>query len=214
MGIPATGASVAEVVGPEAAARIDAERSGAPMTWEPGQDVSVGQLVEARLGRVVVDRMVTPLLGGVYSTAADDLGVRATIPQLAEALDERGAGGAEFYLTDVVQQLLDQRAAKAAHTDAGARPPMFYGFESGYRRLIDVLREQSGAEVVIVTDEPQKYEGVQIPGTYGGEKVQVRHRDQLDDSEELTLTLYAFLTWIQDRLTMTLLAQMQGDDDE
>ena len=151
MGIPATGASVAEVVGPEAAARIDAERSGAPMTWEPGQDVSVGQLVEARLGRVVVDRMVTPLLGGVYSTAADDLGVRATIPQLAEVLDERGAGGAEFYLIDVVQQLLDQRAAKAAHTDAGARPPMFYGFESGYRRLIDALRAQSGAEVLYNT---------------------------------------------------------------
>ena len=40
------------------------------------------------------------------------------------------------------------------------------------------------------------------------------HRDQLDESEELTLTLYDFLTWIQDRLTMTLLAQMQGDDDE
>ncbi|RAE61683.1 DUF2017 domain-containing protein, partial [Burkholderia multivorans] len=28
------------------------------------------------------------------------------------------------------------------------------------------------------------------------------------------LTLYDFLTWLQDRLTMTLLAQMQGDDDE
>lgn len=40
------------------------------------------------------------------------------------------------------------------------------------------------------------------------------HRGDLDESEELTLTLYDFLTWIQDRLTMTLLSEMQGDDDE
>ncbi|WP_137826864.1 DUF2017 family protein [Brevibacterium sp. 2SA] len=38
-------------------------------------------------------------------------------------------------------------------------------------------------------------------------------RGELDESEELTLTLYDFLTWIQDRLTTSLLAEMQGDED-
>lgn len=40
------------------------------------------------------------------------------------------------------------------------------------------------------------------------------HRDELDESEELTLTLYDFLTWIQDRLTTTLLSELPGNDEE
>lgn len=39
------------------------------------------------------------------------------------------------------------------------------------------------------------------------------HREDLSESEDLTLTLYDFLTWIQDRLTTTLLGQTQGDDE-
>ncbi|MGO3180940.1 MAG: DUF2017 family protein [Brevibacterium linens] len=39
------------------------------------------------------------------------------------------------------------------------------------------------------------------------------HREGLSESEDLTLTLYDFLTWIQDRLTTTLLDQRQGDDE-
>ena len=36
-----------------------------------GQDVSVGAFVSARMGREVVDRLVEPLLGGVYAGRAD-----------------------------------------------------------------------------------------------------------------------------------------------
>ncbi|MGC3023307.1 MULTISPECIES: DUF2017 family protein [unclassified Brevibacterium] len=38
-------------------------------------------------------------------------------------------------------------------------------------------------------------------------------REELSESEDLTLTLYDFLTWIQDRLTTTLLTRKQGDDE-
>ncbi|MDQ7975566.1 MAG: indolepyruvate ferredoxin oxidoreductase family protein, partial [Rhodocyclaceae bacterium] len=48
-------------------------------------------------------------------------------------------------------------------------------------QIAESLHAEGARKVVIVTDEPQKYEGVHIPGTYGGEKVQVRHRDQLDE---------------------------------
>ena len=40
------------------------------------------------------------------------------------------------------------------------------------------------------------------------------HREELSESEDLTLTLYDFLTWVQDRLTTTLLSRTQGEDDE
>ena len=47
-------------------------------------DPSVGQLVRGRLGRRVLDRLVDPLLGGVYAGSADGLSVRATVPALAD----------------------------------------------------------------------------------------------------------------------------------
>ena len=45
-------------------------------------DVSVGDLVAGRLGDEVVDRLVEPLLGGVYAGHARRLSARATVPQL------------------------------------------------------------------------------------------------------------------------------------
>jgi oxygen-dependent protoporphyrinogen oxidase len=55
--------------------------------WLPrtriGEDTSVGRYVAARLGRAVVDRLVEPLLGGVYAGRADQLSLEATLPQLA-----------------------------------------------------------------------------------------------------------------------------------
>lgn len=45
-------------------------------------DVSVGELVATRLGDEVVDRLVEPLLGGVYAGRARQLSAAATVPQL------------------------------------------------------------------------------------------------------------------------------------
>ncbi len=53
-------------------------------------DRSVASLVGERLGPQVVDRLVEPLLGGVYAGHATLLSLRATAPQLA-ALAERGS---------------------------------------------------------------------------------------------------------------------------
>lgn len=145
MGIPSRGADVAEVVGQDGAARIDAERNGHPMTWTPGQDTSVGQLVEARLGRIVVDRLVSPLLGGVYSCNAFDLGVRATLPQLAVELDRRGAEGQAFFLVDAIEHLLSQRPAPPE----GAKPkPVFRSLRGGYASLVDALVRQADPELL------------------------------------------------------------------
>jgi oxygen-dependent protoporphyrinogen oxidase len=54
-------------------------------------DVAVGQLVRARMGDEVVDRLVEPLLGGVYAGRADALSLRATMPALADRLRNGGS---------------------------------------------------------------------------------------------------------------------------
>jgi oxygen-dependent protoporphyrinogen oxidase len=82
MGIPADLAAVAraDVLSTRALARLplDLARPGEPVT----EDVAVGELVGRRLGREVVERLVDPLLGGVYAGRADRLSVQATLPQL------------------------------------------------------------------------------------------------------------------------------------
>jgi oxygen-dependent protoporphyrinogen oxidase len=50
-----------------------------------GDDISVGHLVRSRLGDEVADRLVDPLLGGVYAGRADDLSLHTTIPALYAA---------------------------------------------------------------------------------------------------------------------------------
>ncbi|PZU42592.1 MAG: protoporphyrinogen oxidase, partial [Arsenicicoccus sp.] len=47
-----------------------------------GEDVSVGALVGDRLGPAVVERLVEPLLGGVYAGHAGLLSARAALPAL------------------------------------------------------------------------------------------------------------------------------------
>ncbi|MFD6229680.1 protoporphyrinogen oxidase [Streptomyces sp. NPDC060232] len=55
-----------------------------------GDDIAIGRYVAARMGREVVDRMVEPLLGGIYAGHADHISMRATLPGLlAAARDER-----------------------------------------------------------------------------------------------------------------------------
>ncbi|MEV4258631.1 protoporphyrinogen oxidase, partial [Spirillospora sp. NPDC049652] len=50
-----------------------------------GDDVSVADFIGARMGREVVDRLVEPLLGGVYAGRADRLSFESTLPAVAAA---------------------------------------------------------------------------------------------------------------------------------
>ena len=72
MGIPTDLAAVASLVG-------DLTEVRRPL---PTEDVSVGALVRAHLGPLVLDRLVDPLLGGVYAGRADALSVQMALPQL------------------------------------------------------------------------------------------------------------------------------------
>lgn len=157
MGVPASSEGLSGLLSDETLERIDAEgdpERTAPLHWVQGDDVNLGQLVEARLGREVVDHLVSPLLGGVYSTLADDLGVRATIPQLAGALDALTAAGEPVSLTRAAGMVLaERRAAREARLASGAvGAPIFRTFRGGYELVYDRLLEESGAELHLRTE--------------------------------------------------------------
>lgn len=100
----------------------------------PLGDPSVGQYVARRLGREVVDKLVDPLLGGVYAGRADGLSLRATMPALAAALDEHGGK-----LVVAARSVVD-----AAPADAG---PAFAALNGGMGVLPAAVARASGADV-------------------------------------------------------------------
>lgn len=147
MGIPSSSQPVAHLVSAESCARIDAESHTTPLAWAIGGDMSVGRVVRERYGDEVVDRVVSALLGGVYSCAADDLGIRATVPQLAVALDDLSRAGEPVTLSAAVARVEDEMSAKKAQA-AGAQPrPVFAAFRGGYAELYEALAARSGAEI-------------------------------------------------------------------
>ncbi|WP_328734848.1 protoporphyrinogen oxidase [Streptomyces bobili] len=121
MGVPGTAAALAGVLSEEGLARI-ARDADLPRT-EVGEDVAVGAFVAARLGREVVDRLVEPLLGGVYAGDAYRLSMRSAVPQLFQAARTHRS------LTEAVRDL---QAKAAANQQTG---PVFMGIEGGIGSL-------------------------------------------------------------------------------
>ena len=89
MGVPTRVGTLDGVVSPMGRARAawDLIRPGSPLQ----QDISVGSLVSRRIGREVTQRLVDPLLGGVYAGHADLLSLQATLPQLWDTLQNEGS---------------------------------------------------------------------------------------------------------------------------
>jgi len=129
MGVPADPAAVAGVA--EVGAQADPD-GGRPLLG-PGQDVAVGALVRARLGGAVLDRLVDPLLGGVYAGRGDDLSLAATVPALAAACRT------ESTLTGAVRAALARRASTPG--------PVFATIDGGVGRLVDAVAAATDAQI-------------------------------------------------------------------
>ncbi|MEU5995683.1 protoporphyrinogen oxidase [Spirillospora sp. NPDC047418] len=85
MGVPSDLKALAasQVLSPAGLARVPLDRV-LPETPR-GADVSVADYIGARVGREVVDRLVEPLLGGVYAGRVELLSFDATLPHVAAA---------------------------------------------------------------------------------------------------------------------------------
>lgn len=99
------------------------------------RDVAVGALVRARLGDEVADRLVEPLLGGVYAGRADELSLRATMPALADRLADGGS---------LVESV---RAVTGTGTMAPRTTPVFAALRGGLGRLPQALAASGRFEV-------------------------------------------------------------------
>ena len=119
-------------------------------------DEALGAFVRRRLGREVYDRLVEPLMAGIYAGDGERLSLAATFPQLRRG--EREHGG-------LIRGVL---AAKRAATTAGSAPPGRPGFltpRGGLGELVDglVARLRTGG-VRILLGAPVASVGLTRPG--------------------------------------------------
>ncbi|WP_405990237.1 protoporphyrinogen oxidase [Streptomyces sp. NBC_00986] len=136
MGVPGTASALSGVLSDEGLHRIERD-ADLPRT-EVGDDVAVGEYVAARLGREVVDRLVEPLLGGVYAGDAYRISMRSAVPQLYQAAKTHDS------LTEAVRGI-QERAAAAQQTG-----PVFMGIQGGVGQLPLAVAESArarGAEI-------------------------------------------------------------------
>lgn len=122
LGIPSDPSTLDGLV--EVPAGLDRDE-GRPLL-APGEDVAVGELVRRRLGDQVVDRLVDPMLGGVYAGRADNLSLAATMAGLARACRE------EHTLLGAVRAAT---AASAAHRGG----PFMGTIRGGMSRLVEAV---------------------------------------------------------------------------
>ncbi|MGW2482447.1 protoporphyrinogen oxidase [Streptomyces sp. NPDC001571] len=127
MGVPAEPGTLHDILSAEGLVRVAQDRELAPS--EVGEDIGVGEFVARRVGREVVDRLVEPLLGGVYAGDAYKISMRAAVPQLYEAARTHGS------LLDGVR---DIQARAAARAQSG---PVFAGLDGGIGTLPAAVAE-------------------------------------------------------------------------
>lgn len=132
MGVPTDARALAEsgVISKAGLARAALD-AVLPATRLEGLDISIGGLVEERFGREVVDRLVEPMLGGVYAGHAREISARAAVPQVLALLDR------------------DKSMLKAAATATSATSdvPVFAGLVGGLGRLPDAVVASADLDV-------------------------------------------------------------------
>lgn len=139
MGVPADMDELAAsgVVSAEGVARARLE---SPVPGEQG-DVSVTGYVGARLGAEVVDRLVDPLLGGVYAGRSEELSFAATLAPLAAATKQHPT------LTAAVSSLLPAGPANSMPDNSKMPAPVFVTLTAGLGALPEAVAKASGADI-------------------------------------------------------------------
>ncbi|MDR0344324.1 MAG: protoporphyrinogen oxidase [Nocardiopsaceae bacterium] len=103
-----------------------------------GDDVPVGGYIGARFGQELVDRLVDPLLGGVYAGRSEELSFEATMPALAQESRRHAS------LAAAASALVGPPGRSQPPRPAG---PVFTTLAGGLGTLPDAVAAAAGARV-------------------------------------------------------------------
>jgi oxygen-dependent protoporphyrinogen oxidase len=105
-----------------------------PRRQPGGEDESLASFVKRRLGSEVLERLVQPLVGGIYTANPNELSLRSTMPQFIEMEAKHGSLLRASLWPRKEKKSIDKSAS-------GARYGLFLTLKGGMGRLLDKLAE-------------------------------------------------------------------------
>lgn len=116
-------------------------------------DESLASFFRRRMGRQAFERMLEPLMAGIYAGDAEQMSVQATFPRFVELEQEYGS---------VIRGMMTARKAGSSARPAGPKRTMFVSLKNGLSDLVTAL-------VARLTEQ-----GVTLRGGCGVEALRVR----------------------------------------
>ena len=116
-------------------------------------DESLASFFRRRMGRQAFERMLEPLMAGIYAGDAEQMSVQATFPRFVELEQQYGS---------VIRGMMTARKAGSSATPAGPKRTMFVSLKNGLSDLVTAL-------VARLTEQ-----GVTLKGGCGVEALRVR----------------------------------------
>ncbi|MDE0424085.1 MAG: protoporphyrinogen oxidase [Candidatus Poribacteria bacterium] len=97
-------------------------------------DEAVAHFVRRRLGTEAFTRIAQPMIGGIYTSDAENLSLKATFPRFLEMENTHGS---------IIKALRAQKkqAVETSQGTSGPRYSLFLSFKSGMQTLVDTLTE-------------------------------------------------------------------------
>lgn len=96
-------------------------------------DESLADFVRRRFGNEVLERIVQPLVGGIYTSDPEKLSLRATLPRFIEMEQRYGS---------VIRGLRQQADRSREDSASGARYGLFASLRRGMSHLLETLQER------------------------------------------------------------------------
>ncbi len=162
-------------------------------------DESMADFVRRRLGREVFERLVEPLVSGVYAADMEKLSVLATLPRFRDMEKDYGS------LIWAMQRQL--KANRAAHLSeqSGARYSMFVTLKKGLSHLCDTLAERLPHESLHLGRQTAKMERFRLDGV---NRWRWRLTDTTGKSDEYDAVICALPSHEAARLLVTPLPEL------
>ena len=146
---------------------------------ERDTDEAVAHFVRRRLGTEAFTRMAQPMIGGIYTSDAENLSLQATFPRFLEMEKAHGS---------IIKALRAQKkqAAQTSQDTSGPRYSLFLSFKSGMQTLIDTLTQAVSGSIRL----DAKVEHIQQASDGNGWHVSLANRETLN-AELLCIALPA-----------------------
>jgi oxygen-dependent protoporphyrinogen oxidase len=155
-------------------------------------DINVGDFLERRMGREMVERIFEPLLAGIHAGDLYRLGLEATFPQFKAFVREHGSlirGMAEN------QRIVQENAAVKDAAVKASTTSVFMTYRRGLSSIIEALQERLIAEGCHIRMGAQVNRLEKVPGgdpsSLGGYKLHLSD-DRVIEADSILCTLPAY----------------------